>query len=62
MHLFKNTIQSNPLYKVWPSKGEGTENDTACDSTCAAPPQASAAQKQIIQLKLVTSMDTVCTT
>ena len=25
-HLFKITIQSKPLYKVWPSKGEGTEN------------------------------------
>ena len=25
-HLFKITIQSKPLYKVWSSKGEGTEN------------------------------------
>ena len=44
-HLFKNTDQSNPRYKVWPSKGEGTENAKACDRTHAAPPQASAAQK-----------------
>ena len=29
-HLFKITIQSKPLHKVWPSKGEGTENATAC--------------------------------
>ena len=25
-YLFKISIQSKPLYKVWPSKGEGTEN------------------------------------
>ena len=25
-HLFKITIQSKPFYKVWHSKGEGTEN------------------------------------
>ena len=25
-YLFKITIQSKPLYKVWPSKVEGTEN------------------------------------
>ena len=25
-HLFKITNQSKPIYKVWPSKGEGTEN------------------------------------
>ena len=25
-HLFVNTVQSNPMYKVWPSEGEGTEN------------------------------------
>ena len=25
-HLFKITNQSKLIYKVWPSKGEGTEN------------------------------------
>ena len=25
-NLFKITIQSKPLYNVWPSKGEDTEN------------------------------------
>ena len=29
-HVFEITIQSKPLYKVWSSKGEGTENATAC--------------------------------
>ena len=60
-HLFKITNQSKPIYKVWPSKGEGTENATACDSTHAAPPQASTAEEQI-QLKMATSMERVCTT
>ena len=47
--------------KVWPSKGEGTENAKAYDSTHAAPPQASAAEEQI-QLKMAASMERVCTT
>ena len=38
-HLFKITIQSKPVYKVQPSKGEGTEHATACDSTHAAHPR-----------------------
>ena len=35
-HVFEITIQSKPLYKVWASKGEGTENATACESTHTA--------------------------